>query len=77
MDKGKIDQAWNTLEKLKSRLINILWNDSQFGYNNEHMLIPWLREEAEYAIKKLNLSQKAEKYFLTKIEQIIGEYMEE
>ena len=77
MNKVKIEKAWNILEKLKSRLINILWNDSQFGYNNEHMLIPWLQEEAEYAIKKLNLSEKDEKYFMTKIEQIIGEYMEE
>jgi len=77
MYKEKINQAWKILEKLKTRVINILWDDSQFGYNNEHMLIPWLQEEAEYAIKKLKLPEKDEQYFMIKIEQIIGEYMEE
>jgi len=41
------------------------------------MLIPWLREEAEHAIKELKLPEKEEQYFLIKIEQIIGEYTEE
>ncbi|MGM0531964.1 MAG: hypothetical protein ACQER7_11500 [Bacteroidota bacterium] len=77
MNEAKKHQAENILETLKSRLINILWDDSQLGYNNEHMLIPWLQQEAEYAIKKLKLPEKDERYFLIKIEQIIGEYMEE
>lgn len=77
MNKVKRARAWNILEKLKTRIINILWNDSPFAYNNEHMLIPWLREEAEYAIKELKLPEKEEHYFLIKIEQIIGEYTEE
>ncbi len=77
MDEDKKDQARYILEKLKSRLINILWQDSQFRYNNDHLLIPWLQEEAEYAIKSLNLPENEEKYYLIKIEQIMGEYMEE
>ncbi|MCF8335522.1 MAG: hypothetical protein K9H65_02860 [Bacteroidales bacterium] len=77
MHEVKIDRAWNILEKLKTRLINILWDDNPLGYNNEHMLIPWLQEEAEYAIKELKLPEKDENYFLIKIEQIVGEYMEE
>lgn len=77
MNKIKRARAWNILEKLKTRIINILWNDSPFGYNNERMLIPWLREEAEHAIKELKSPEKEEQYFLIKIEQIIGEYTEE
>ena len=77
MDEDIKGQARNILEKFKSRLLNILWQDSQFRYNNDHMLIPWLQEEAEYAIKSLNLPEYEEKYYLNKIEQIIGEYTEE
>ncbi|MFP4620860.1 MAG: hypothetical protein ACLFM7_06080 [Bacteroidales bacterium] len=77
MYKDKINQAWHILEKLKTRIINILWNDSKSEYNNEHLLIPWLREEAEYAIKALKLPEKDEQYFMIKIDQIIGEYKEE
>lgn len=77
MNEDKKVQARNILEQLKSRLINILWNDSQFNYNNDHIIIPWLQEEAEYAIKSLKLPEDEEKYYLLKVEQIIGEYMEE
>jgi hypothetical protein len=77
MNEDKKVQARNILEQLKSRLINILWNDSQFSYNNDHIIIPWLQEEAEYAIKSLKLPEDEEKYYLLKVEQIIGEYMEE
>ena len=77
MNKVKRARAWNILEKLKTRIINILWNDSPFGYNNDLMLIPWLREEAEHAIKELKLPEKEGQDFLIKIEQIIGEYTEE
>jgi hypothetical protein len=77
MSEDKKIQARNILEQLKSRLIDILWNDSQFRYNNDHIIIPWLQEDAEYAIKSLSLPEDEEKYYLLKIEQIIGEYMEE
>ena len=77
MNEAKKHQARNILETLKLRLINILWNNSQLGYNNEHMLIPWLQQEAEYAIKELKLPEEDEQYYLIRIEQIIGEYIEE
>ena len=70
-------QAWEILESLKSQVIEILWNDDRRGYNNDHLLIPWIQEEAEYAIQRLHLPAEREYYFLWKIEQIIGEYMEE
>ena len=78
MKKGnKHKMAWDILEELKSHLMDILWTDDQFNYNNEHFMIPWIHEEAEYKIRKLNLSKTEEQYFMNKIEQIVGEYMEE
>jgi hypothetical protein len=70
-------KAWNILDELKSNIMDILWTDDQFNYNNEHFMIPLIQEDAEYRIKKLNLLKDDEFYFMTKIEQIVGEYMEE
>jgi len=75
--KSSEKQAWDILECLKTQVIDILWNDDRQGYNNDHLLIPWIQEEAEYAITRLHLSAERESYFIRKIEQIIGEYMEE
>lgn len=75
--KSNEKQAWDILENLKTQVIEILWNDDLQCYNNDHQLIPWIQEEAEYAIKRLNLSAERESYFIRKIELIIGEYMEE
>jgi len=78
MNKEKNYQmAWDILEELKSHLMDILWTDDKYNYNNEHFMIPWIHEEAEYKIRKLNLSKTEEKYFIKKTEQIVGEYMEE
>jgi len=78
MNKDKIHRmAWEILEELRSHLMDILWSDDKFDYNNEHFMIPWIHEEAEYKIRRLNLSKTEEKYFIIKIEQIVGEYMEE
>jgi uncharacterized coiled-coil DUF342 family protein len=70
------NKAHEVLENLKSRISNILWDDHSFGYNHEHMLIPWIQEEAEYAIQELGLPKSDEEYFIKKIEQLIGEYRE-
>jgi len=70
-------QAKNILESLKLRMAQILWNDDFFSYNNEHFIIPWIQEDAEYAIKNLHLNKNEEKYYLMKVEQIMGEYLEE
>jgi hypothetical protein len=70
-------QAQSILENLKLRIAHVLWNDNKFSYNNEHFIIPWIQEEAEYAIKNLHLPKNEEKYYLIKLEQILGEYLEE
>lgn len=70
-------KAWDILEELKSHLMDILWVDDPFQYNNEHFIIPWIQEEAEYKIKRLQLKEEDENYFMQKIEQIVGEYIED
>lgn len=77
MEKTKSEKAQEITESLKSRIISILWDDSPYKYNNAHILIPWIQEEAEYAIKKLDLPKEEEQNFLIKVERIIGEYLEE
>lgn len=73
----KEKRAWEILEKLKSQVAEILWNDDRHGYNSDHMILPWIQEETEYAIKGLNLPPDREAYFLQKLKQVIGEYIEE
>jgi len=75
--KSDKQKAWEILDTLKQQVIEILWNDSRHEYTNEHLLIPWIQEETEYAIKKLNLSPEEESHFIQKIEHIVGEYTEE
>lgn len=74
---SKEKRAWEILEQLKSQVAEILWNDDRHGYNNDHMILPWIQEDTEYAIKRLKLSPEREAYFLQKLKQIIGEYIEE
>ncbi len=73
----KEKRAWQILEQLKSQVAEILWNDNRHGYNSDHMILPWIQEDTEYAIKRLNLPPDRETYFLQKLKQIIGEYIEE
>ncbi|MFP4041571.1 MAG: hypothetical protein ACOCZ4_02350 [Bacteroidota bacterium] len=70
-------QAGEILENLKSRIIKVLWDDDKYKYNTEHFILPWIQEEAEYDIKRLQLAKEDEKYYLYQIEKIMGEYLEE
>lgn len=74
---SKEKRAWEILEQLKSQVAEILWNDDRHGYNNDHMILPWIQEDTEYAIKRLGLPPEREAYFLQKLKQIVGEYIEE
>jgi hypothetical protein len=75
--KSSEQKAWEILDTLKHQVIEILWNDNRHEYTNEHILLPWIQEEAGYAIKRLKLPPEREAYFIEKIDHIIGEYMEE
>jgi len=70
-------KAWSIITNLKAQLLDVLWEENQYGYNSEHFLIPWIQEEAEYAIKNAGLSKEDEEFFLMKVEHTIGEYFEE
>ncbi len=72
-----IRKAWSVISNLKAQLLDVLWEENQFGYNSEHYLIPWIQEEAEYAIKEIGLSKEDENFFLMKIEHTVGEYFED
>jgi len=75
--KYKEQRAWNILSYLKQQVIEILWDDNRHEFTSNHLLIPWIQEEAKYQIKKLHLPQEKEDYFIVKIDHIIGEYSEE
>ena len=72
----KIKEANRILENLKTQMMEILWEIRQNHYNNSRMMIPWIQEEAEYAIKKLKIPGEDENYYLIMIERIVGEYTE-
>lgn len=76
MTTKKIRQAEYLMEELKKILLEITWGDKRFAYNNQKLVLPWLHEDYRYSIKKLNLPEDKEKYYLEKIELIIGEYAE-
>lgn len=64
------------MEELKNILLEIMWGDKRYAYNNQKLVIPWLHEDYRYSIKKLKLPEQEEAYYLKKIEQIVGEYAE-
>ena len=76
MTREKITQAEALMEELKKLLLQITWGDKRYAYNNQKLVLPWLHEDYQYSIKKLNLSRDKEDYYLEKIERIIGEYAE-
>ncbi|WP_462281827.1 hypothetical protein [Salinivirga cyanobacteriivorans] len=76
MEREKITQAEALMVELKKLLLQITWGDKRYAYNGQKLILPWLHEDYQYSIKKLNLSRDKEDYYLEKIERIIGEYAE-
>jgi hypothetical protein len=64
------------LEDLKSEVVEVLWNSNVGDFYCEKFLFPFFQEEAEYSIKKLNLSEKQEYFYLERVDRIMGEYSE-
>lgn len=73
----KKQRARDILEELKDALSQIIWDDSMEEYNSSRYLIPWMQEDAEYAIKKLNLDKKEEEQFLKLAQRMTGEYTDD
>ena len=64
------------LEDLKEHILDALWNFNPNELFNDKCLLPYLVEEAEYGIMKLNISDDKKRDYLIKIENIIGDYGE-
>ncbi|MCF8234333.1 MAG: hypothetical protein K9G67_05310 [Bacteroidales bacterium] len=73
----KIKKAEIILSRLKTELLEILLKKEKQDYCSDHMMLPWIEEDAEYLIKKLQLSKEDEKSFIRKIHNIFGVYSEE
>ncbi|PLX18203.1 MAG: hypothetical protein C0599_12635 [Salinivirgaceae bacterium] len=72
----KTQKAEMLLIELKNVLLETMWGDQRYQYNNQKLAIPWLHEDYQYQIKKLGLTEDKEAFYMNKIEQIIGEYAE-
>jgi hypothetical protein len=72
----KIHKAELLMIELKNILLETMWGDQRYQYNNQKLVIPWLHEDYQYQIKKLGLPLEKETFFIDKIERIIGEYAE-
>lgn len=73
----KIREANAILQKLKKEVLHIIGETEIHEYCSNRLVLPWLEEDAEYAIKKLHLPTDKEKYYLRKLYRIFGEYSEE
>lgn len=73
---NKISKATKIIETVKDEIWNICWNDDRDEYCNFHDLIPWLHEEAQYDIARLNLEREDELYYLQILDQVVGEFLE-
>ena len=72
--KNKLAEAQMILEMLKESLVEILWDDEKDQYNGSRHLIPWMQEDAEYAIKNIKLNEEDEIHYLKLIQRVVGEY---
>lgn len=76
-NQDKIKEAQKILDSLKESLTDILWEDPKEMYNSSRCLIPWMQEDAEYAIKKLSLNKENETHCLKLVQRIVGEYTDD
>ena len=72
----KIRRARETIENLKKELLHIITDTEFHEYCSNRMIIPWLEEESEYAIRKLQLKKEDEKRFLVRLRNTVGVYSE-
>lgn len=76
MTDQKLIDAEQMMDELKSILLEMVWEDQRYSYNNQKLIVPWLHEDYRYALQRLKLPPKQEAFYLDKIERIIGEYAE-
>ncbi|MDZ7744087.1 MAG: hypothetical protein U5Q03_20730 [Bacteroidota bacterium] len=72
-----LSKARRILRNLKEEVLYIITETETNEYCSNRLALPWLEEDAEYAIKKLELPPEKEKFYLKKVYRILGEYSEE
>ncbi len=72
----KISEANKILKNLKRELLHILTESDSAQYCHPKLILPWLEEESEYAIKRLKLTDTDETRYLMKVTRIFGVYSE-
>ncbi len=68
--------AEKILEDLKDEIMIILWDGESNLAFDEHYLLPFIQEEAEYKILGLNISDLSKRKYLMDIGNIVGDYGE-
>ncbi|HDJ34398.1 MAG TPA: hypothetical protein ENF21_09920 [Bacteroidetes bacterium] len=75
-DEEKRRQARAILREAKEEVLNILWDTDPNEYCNERLMLVWLEEDYEYAIRRLCLCRRSESTYLQKLHRIFGQYSE-
>ncbi|HDR88984.1 MAG TPA: hypothetical protein ENN63_05070 [Bacteroidetes bacterium] len=68
--------ARTILREAKEEVLNILWDTDPNEYCNERLMLVWLEEDYEYAIRRLGLCRRSESSYLQKLHRIFGQYSE-
>ncbi len=73
----KLKKARKILRNLKEEVLHIITETETNEYCSNRLALPWLEEDAEYAIRKLGLPSEKETFYLKKVYRVLGEYSEE
>lgn len=69
-------RAKHLLNQARDEALSIVWEDDPGACCNGHMLLSWLEEDYEYAIRKLGMTRQAEGIYLQKLHRIFDQYTE-
>lgn len=69
--------AERLLEEAEKELLEMLWKEGKDSYCNFRILLSWLEEEYEYALKKLGMNTENEIHYTNKLHNIFGHYPED
>jgi hypothetical protein len=73
----KTHNANEILKALKEEVLQLITESETKEYCGNRSILPWLEEDTEYALKKLELPKELEKKYLRKVIRILGEYTED
>lgn len=72
----KLRKAEKIIEEIKAELLHIITDTEIHEYCSNRMIIPWIEEESEYAIKRLKLKEEDEKKLIIRLRNTVGVYSE-